>query len=470
MIVMKFGGTSVGTGDRINNVAAIVKREIQIEPVVVVVSAMSQVTNLLARMAANTLTETHAQLTTDLKQLHKIHIDAARALGLQKAAEAKLLHTIDLKISHLESIVHSLHALGELTARGHDLTLSFGERLSVQLVASALENAGVPARPLEASELIVTNDKFGNAQPLLVASRKRLKAKLEGLLEEGITPVITGYMAGTADKVITTLGRGGSDYSATILGHCLDAREVWIWTDVDGVMTADPRVVRGAANISELTYDEAGELSFFGAKVLHPRTMIPASLKNTPIWIRNTLDPAARGTKISTTAAKTSSGIKAITVMKGLSLITVQGKGLSGVPGGAAKVFTAIAAEGINVLFISVASSENNLTFLIKSEEGDKAIRCLKQLFRSALTIKSLEMVQKEEGLAMLAVVGEGMKNHPGIAGKIFSALGDDGINVRAIAQGSSELNISFVVEADSADQSMQGIHDRLHLAQKTSG
>jgi aspartate kinase len=469
MIVMKFGGTSVGNAERINNVARIISSHADKRPVVVV-SAMSQVTNLLVDLADNLVgTVKQETVPAAIQQLRQVHAEAAKALNLEPAIEESLLDILDRQITKLEGITENIVALGELTPRSRDLVISFGERLSIHLVAAALQKVGAPAVPLEASQLIITDEAFGSAQPLLPASRKLVRSKIPGLVKQGVTPVITGFIGATQAGVLTTLGRGGSDYSATIIGYCLDVEEVWIWTDVDGVMTADPRVIKGAHPISELSYDEAAELSYFGAKVLHPHTMIPAALSGTPIWIKNTMNPSARGTKITGKANLHPDGAKAMTILSNLSLIAVQGKGMQGIYGVAAKVFATLAEHQINVLFISQASSENNISLVINGKRGDEAARLLKASLQAELKQKNLEAIYLDKNVAMIAVVGEGMRSHVGIAGRVFSAVGEAGINIMAIAQGSSERNISFVVKQNHAAHALQSIHDELHL-EKTNG
>lgn len=464
MIVMKFGGTSVADAARIQEVAKIVANEHARQPVVVV-SAMSQVTNTLVELANLAAKGNHAnKIGLGIKRLRKIHNETIATMQLEPTVSKPLLELVDDKLTKLSEVLGSISALGELTPRGSDLIVSFGERISIHIVAAALVKNGVSATPVEASELIVTNDEFGNAQPKLDLSKKLTKSKLQPLLDKASTPVITGFIGATSKGIVTTLGRGGSDYSATIIGYCIDAEEVWIWTDVDGVMTADPRVVTGAHTIAQLSYDEAAELSYFGAKVLHPRTMVPATVGKIPIFIKNTLNPTAEGSMITSKAYSHPDGAKAITMLKNLSLISIQGKGMQGAYGTAAKIFSSLAQERINVLFISQASSENNISLVTNKVDGKRATSALKMALSSELRTKKLESVREQSELAMIAVVGEGMRNHTGIAGRIFTALGSAKINVIAIAQGSSERNISFVVNYSQAKNAIRCIHDELHF------
>lgn len=466
MIVMKFGGTSVGSASRINDVADIVAVVSKKNNVVVVVSAVSGVTNLLIACAQNAADRNQPELEKNLKKIRAVHQEVISGLHLTTSATTDLQLALDNTLLHLESLIYSVYELAELSSRSKDLISSFGERMSIQLISAALRKKGLKAEPVLASDLIITTDVFGSAKPLLAESAKKAKPALTKLLKKGIVPVVTGFMGATEQGVITTLGRGGSDYSATILGNCLNASEVWIWTDVDGVMTADPRIVKNPKPLMLLSYNEASELSYFGAKVLHPSTMVPAALKEIPIVIKNTFKPEFPGTRIEKKPSDTHHGIKAISTYDGISLITLQGKGMIGVPGVSAKLFGAIAAEKINVHFISQASSEFNISFVVTHEEGDRTVAILKETFALELMNKFIETIKKEDGLAIVAAVGQGMRGKPGTAGKLFSALGSAGINIRAIAQGSSERNITCLVSGQDVQSAVQVIHDAYNLAQ----
>ena len=465
MIVMKFGGTSVGSAERINDVARLVKSYQNSKPVVVT-SAMTQITNQLEDMARLATTGNRKRvIAAKLAALKSAHNQAISGLGLEPSAEAALRAIIDDKTAKLGNILKSVTALGELTPRGRDLILSFGERLSIHLVAAALNAQGVPAVAINATDFLVTDDNFNDAQPLLTLSKKRAQKLLLPLVEKGTVPVITGFIGATRDGVTTTLGRGGSDFSGTILGYCLDAKEVWIWTDVDGVMTSDPRIVPAARTIDKMSYEEASELSYFGAKVIHPRTMIPTAELGIPIVIKNTMNPKHPGTHITPSGDTAAKGAKALTLMKDLAMITIQGKGMRGVQGTAARVFDTMAAAGVNVLFISQASSENNITIVVEKAAGHVATRTLRQAFATEVRAKRIDFVEYHGGVSLIAVVGTGMRQHVGMAGSIFSALGNGNVNVIAIAQGSSELNITIVVESKEDAKALLCIHDALYAA-----
>lgn len=457
----------MGDTRRIQRVAQLINELQAKEPVVVVVSAIGGVTDLLLTAATAAAGKNQSKLTESLKSLRGLHLQVAAGLKLTQSAQTELNDLVDERLAKAGQLLQSVYTLGELTPRALDAILSYGERLNIHLVANAI---GPKARPLEASNFIVTDDRFGAAQPQLEKSVRRTKLVISPLIKRNFIPVVTGYIGATAEGVITTLGRGGSDYSATILGYCLGAREVWIWTDVDGVMTADPKVVRDAHTIAELTYNEAAELSYFGAKVLHPLTMVPVALKNIPIRIKNTFKPEIEGTKIAKKISENGTSTKAIATIGNLSLITVQGKGMLGVPGVAARMFDAIAAEEINVMFISQASSEFNISFVVQYGDGRHAVKVLKEIFRYELDIRTIETVKIEENLAIIAVVGEGMRGHPGIAGQTFSALGNAKVNIIAIAQGSSERNISLVIHQHEVPKAVKSIHNQFHLAKKQNG
>ncbi len=465
MIVMKFGGTSVGSAERIKTVANIVSSYIKKgEKIVVVVSAMTSVTDRLILCANYAENNNKADYLKNYQILKDLHIKTTKSLGLSKNNEKKLLDTIDNYFKDLKNILESVYSLRELSNRSLDLISSFGERLTIYLLSEAIKTLGIKAQPLEATDLIVTDDNFGDANPLYKDSTKKIKRIIPKLLSDQVIPVITGFIGATKNRKITTLGRGGSDFSATIVGYCLDAKEVWIWTDVDGVMTADPKIIKDAKTIKSISYDEAAELSYFGAKVLHPRTIIPAELKNIPLRIKNTFNPKFEGTLITNNKNGNGKGVKAITTIKYLVLVTLQGKGMIGIPGTAAKLFSTLAEEKINVIFISQASSEHNISFVIKKEDGHKTKNILNKAFQLELLNKRIEAIFMEDDVVILAVVGAGMKGRPGIAGKIFSALGDKNVNIIAIAQGSSELNISLVLKSTDLGKAVRNIHHAFNL------
>ncbi len=490
MIVMKFGGTSLGDGEAINRAVDIVIQTLKDKGggVVVVVSAMSGVTDTLlsaATSAAQGDAETFRRARWALSDRHRqalTEVIAREETRLQRRPEPVegLMEEVEALLSDFENLCRSIHILGELTARGSDAVASLGERLTARILAAALRDRGERATAVEATEAIVTNGRHGAAAPLMDETKKTAQARLLPLLAEGVTPVVTGFIAATQDGVTTTLGRGGSDYTAAILGACLDAEEVWIWTDVDGVMTADPRVVPEARTLPEISYAEAAELSYFGAKVLHPKTILPAVEQNIPLRIVNTFNPSHPGTLIvaeprprpepcpeprrRAVEGPSDFAVKGITAVKGLSLVTVEGRGMLGVPGVAARVFTAVAEEGISVLMISQSSSEQNICFVIRQDAVEDALSALESAFETELARRNVDRIWAQKGIAIIAVVGAGMKGTPGIAAKVFGALGKHAINVISIAQGSSEYNISFVVDEEDMEPTVRYIHREFGL------
>ncbi|MEZ4638284.1 MAG: aspartate kinase [Caldilineaceae bacterium] len=341
-----------------------------------------------------------------------------------------------------------------------------GERMAAPLLAAVLRAKGLHAEFVDAGELIITDDEFGNASPKMEQTITRCINRLQPMVQSGVVPVITGFVGASEKGVPTTLGRGGSDYSAAIIGAALDTDEIQIWTDVDGVLTADPRIVKNARTLPELTYDEVAELAYYGAKVLHPKTVTPAVEKKIPVVVLNTFNPAHPGTRIVDTLSRpnTVGTVKAITAIRNMRLITVAGRGMMGVPGIAARTFGAVARQRANVLMISQSSSEQSICFVAPDNEAVGVVSALNQEFERELGRGYIEKIDSQRDIVIVAVVGSGMKGTPGIAARVFNALGEHGINVIAIAQGASEANISLVVFTGDADNAIRAIHDAFAL------
>jgi aspartate kinase len=467
--VMKFGGTSVGNAECIRRAAEIVARAAAAGQVVAVVSAMGGVTNRLLDAA-------HASAVGDLdaasnlaESLRRQHQEAIEILVADGDGRAQLAGELNEIIEEVTSLCRGTALLRELTPRTLDAISSVGERLSARLMASALRGLGLKATAVEATELIVTDNQSGRAEPLMVETRERANSRLAPLLADGTVPVVTGFIGATRDGKLTTLGRGGSDYSATILGAALDAKEIIIWTDVDGVLTADPRLVPEARTLQEISYNEAAELAYFGAKVLHPKTLRPVSEAEITVWIRNSFFPDRNGTKITALGHPTRRGVKAITAMSKVTLITVGGRGIVGLPGVAAKTFTAAAAAQANVLLISQSSSGNDICFIIDSADAARTVAELRSAFAADLAHNEVEHITVNADIAIVAVVGDRMRGMPGISGRTFSALGRRGINIIAIAQGSSEYNVSLVVESGQMPEVVQALHSEFGLQKRAS-
>ena len=464
MIVMKFGGTSVGSAAAMERVIEAVESQRERHPVVVT-SAMRGVTDALAAMGEAAHRGDEAGAVRRLNDVSERHRTAAGDLLTDGETLRAMESTLDVLVEEMRTLLKGLAILGELTPRSLDALLAYGERLSTRMLAAAMRERGLPAQWTDARDIIVTDDRFGRASPLAEQSRRR-RDGIRSLVDAGTIPVTQGFIGATADGITTTLGRGGSDYSAAFLAQILEAEEIEIWTDVKGVMTADPNVVPQAHPVPELSYAEAAELAYFGAKVLHPLTVAPAVEANIPLSILNTFEPEAPGTRVVREAVFDDHAVKAITAIHGLSLVTIAGRGMLGVPGVAARVFSAVAEEGINVLMISQASSEQSICFLVTSADAERAIRALEAAFERERHRHSVDQIDAQADMAILAVVGAGMKGMPGIAGKLFGALGRHGINVVSIAQGSSEYNLSIVVAERDADEAMRQIHREFRLGE----
>ena len=459
-VVMKFGGTSVGSADAIRRVAEIVRESTRDHEAVVVVSAMNapdlRTTDSLiaaARAAAAGDADAVAQLAPRLLDLHMRA--AAELAGPEELAA--LEPQIRSMLDYMSDLSRSIAVLGELTPRALDLFSGLGERLNARLIAAALRSAGLAAEAVDATELIVTDERYGSAAPLEPETSERVAARLLPLLDAGVVPVVTGFIGATRAGVPTTLGRGGSDYSCAILGAALAAGEVWFWKEVDGVLTANPKIVPEARTLPRLTYSEMAELAYYGANVLHPKTVLPLVQRRIPIRIRNTFNPAHPGTLIS--ADRGEGTAKAVTAIKEVSLITVGGPGMLGLSGVAARIFGAVARAAANILLISQASSEQSVCLAVPYEEAAEAVAQLRRELAADFSAHDVEHIEVLDRVVIVAVVGSGMRGTPGIAGRVFGAMGAAGINIIAIAQGSTENNISLVVSAADGDAAVREIH-----------
>jgi aspartate kinase len=460
-LVMKFGGTSVGSPAAFRQAVEIVASARGDWPrLVVVASAMAGVTNLLLDTAAAAVAGRVEAIHQAGLQLRSQHEAVVAELVADLAVQANLKGEIRHLVNDFVNLCQAVAVLGEATPRALDAIAGLGERLSVRLLSAALESSGVPAQVIESTQLVVTDRQFQAAHPDLKASRERTRQYLEPLLAAGRVAVVTGFIGATPEGIPTTLGRGGSDYSAAILGAALPADEVWIWTDVDGVMTADPRLVPQARTIGELSYREIGELAYFGAKVLHPKTIRPVIEAGIGLRVCNTFNPAHPGTRlVADTPGRSDGAIKAVTAIRRLCLVTLEGRGMLGVPGVAARTFGAVAATGTSVLLITQASSEQSICFVTPEEAGPRVKASLEETFAIELGRGDIDRVAVDGQIDIVTIVGAGMRNTPGIAGRIFSALGGCGVNVIAIAQGSSEVSISLVVAASDTEAAVGAIH-----------
>ncbi len=462
---MKFGGTSVGDASCIARVAQIVKDAAAEGPIVAVVSAMSGVTNRLIDAANLSALAEGRQVEAIFASLRHQH-DTALGLLVHDEAKRKRVATCLQKIfDEGQRLCQGTALLRELTPRALDAISSLGERLSAPMVAGALAELGTSCEAVEATELIVTDTDHGGADPLMDRTRERSEARLRPSLDQGLVPVVTGFIGATREGVLTTLGRGGSDYSATILGAALGAGEVIIWTDVDGVMTADPRLVPDARTIPEISYREATELAYFGAKVLHPKTLHAVSQAGIPVWIRNSFAPERTGTKITPKGRTNGGGVKALTAIRDVALITVGGPGIVGLPDVVGRTFSTTAEVHATILLISQSSSQNDICFIVAAADAKRTVEALRKEFKQDVAHEKVEHITMDTTIAIVAVVGENMRGTPGVAGRTFNAVGRENVNIIAIAQGSSETNISFVVFEKEVKAALAATHREFELA-----
>ncbi|MGB2625811.1 MAG: aspartate kinase [Candidatus Acidiferrum sp.] len=468
--VMKFGGTSVGDAACIARTAKIVVDGASAGDCVAVVSAMSGVTNRLIEAANRAQSGDATGAGEILDALHEHHETVLQQLTSKEAERIAVRAALSSAFTDGKRFCEGTALLGELSARTLDTISSLGERLSAPLVALAVRELGFASDAVAATELIVTDDFHGGAEPLMELTKQKSQARLRPLLERRAVPVVTGFMGATPKGQLTTLGRGGSDYSATILGAALDADEVIIWTDVDGVLTADPRLVPEAKIISEISYREAAELAYFGAKVLHPKTLKPVVQAAIPVWIRNSFHPEKEGTKITPEGRKMGGGVKALTAIRDVTLISVGGPGIVGLPDVVGRTFSMTADVRANVLLISQSSSQNDICFIVSAADAQRTVEAMRKEFAQDLAHQKVEHITVDPNIAIVAVVGENMRGTPGVAGRTFNSMGHESINIIAIAQGSSESNISFVIEEKDVKKALVTLHSEFGLNNGTNG
>jgi len=465
-LVMKFGGTSVGSTDALVKATQIIKDARDEYPrVVVITSAMSGVTNLLldsASLAAQGKVDSLSEAESTLREKH---FAAADALIKDEKSCEQTKQEINVLILSFVNLCSAMAVLGEASPRALDAVASLGERMSVRLLAAVVNSAGIQASGIESSEFVITNNHFQNAHPDFKATTEKTRQLLNPLMDKGIVPITTGFIGATPEGVTTTLGRGGSDYSAAIIGSVLPADDVWIWTDVDGVMTTDPRIVPSAKTLPEISYGEIAELAYYGAKVLHPKTIRPIVEAGIGLRICNTFNPSHPGTRL--TANTKSNGkpvngqvVKAVTAIRKQRLVTIEGRGMLGVPGVAARAFGAVASTGTSVPLITQASSEQSICFAVPSELSPSVLAALEKAFASEIADEDIDRVWSTDDVSIVTVVGVGMRHTPGVAGKVFGQLGNNNVNVLAIAQGSSEVSISLVVDSADTEHAVKTLHE----------
>jgi len=458
LVVMKFGGTSVGSAERMRIAAQLAAEQSRKQPVIVVVSAMSRITDLLLDTMRHAEAGDRGGMEANLAALRSRHEEACRQL-LPQTRRGPVLAAIQGLIGEFERIVNGMAMLNERPARSVDEAVATGERLSALLLSESLNADGTPAVAVNAWDLVVTDAVFGNASPLMEPTREKASAALRPLLEQGLLPVVTGFNGSTADGRPTTLGRGGSDFSASILAAALDASELWIWTDVDGIMSADPRLVPDVVVLEEVTYAEAAELAYNGAKVLHPRTLAPLADKRIPVWSKNSFAPEKPGTRIVPAIAQ-ATGARAVTSTAKVALVSLEPASaeLSGVQV-MARALDAIARADVEIMALSSSSYRQSFCFLVRAEELERTLQAVESGLALELAHGYVRPIHVDQDVGLLAVVGEGMQGKPGLAGRIFTAISREEVNVIAIAQGSNELTIAIVVRRDGLEKAVQAVH-----------
>lgn len=463
-IVMKFGGVLMQDAAAIAHSAGLVAQTVRKgRRAVVVVSAMAAVTDTLLSLAERARQGLAGEVAAGVEALAQRHLEAVADVfsGSPPMPVQPVIEDEKALFSSLGQTLAGVAMLRELTPRSRDLIVSFGERCSAPLMSAALRVAGLASRSLTGGEAgIVTDDTFGSAAPLLSVARKTIPRALVPLLDRGLTPVVTGFVAADEKGVITTLGRGGSDYTATILGACLPADEVWIWKEVDGVMTADPKLVPDAVRVPVLSYREVMELAWFGAKVLHPMTVAPVQDAGIPVRIRSAFLSTSPGTVVQA-ETDSASPVKAVTSIRKLTALTVGGAGMVGTPDVISKVFALLSAAQIPVLMISQSSSMANVSLVLTHADAEKAVRLLRKEFADGRVVQGIVTTPQ---VAIVAAVGDAMRGKPGVAARLFGALAAEGINLLMIAQGSSEANISVLVAERDVQRAVRAAHAAFEL------
>ena len=462
-LVMKFGGTAVDSGKKIVHITNLIKSyHDKGNEIIGVFSAVMGMTDEILNVSGYVLKRDKRKIKDFIDKTRKLHVEIIQDSIKNKNYKAKAIQVVEALLKEMEDILNGIVMLTEVTEKGMDYLLSFGERLLTPIISYSLLDKGLDSVYLTGQEAgILTDSKFGHARPLLDTTKIRVKYHIDPLLKENKIPVITGFIGADQNGNITTLGRSGSDYTATIIAVCIEADEVWLWTDVNGLMTADPLIVKEAKVLKEVSFAEAIELSLFGAKYMHPRALEPVMDTKIPIRIRNTFNLSNVGTVISKNTSKTSQKIvKSIIAIRNTALIDVSGGGMVGAPGTAAKIFDALAKKSVNIMMISQSPSESSISMVVKKEDLDTATTTLDMTQLD----KIIKNVRVNEDVAVIAVVGSGMRGIKGIAAKVFSSVSKNNINVIMIAQGSSELNLAFVVDNADCEKAVRSLHEAFRL------
>lgn len=453
MKVLKFGGSSVADAEKIERVIDIINSSENNR--YVVFSAMKGITNLLIDSALKA-EKGDKDYTSGLDEIIHKTSTALKLLITDPSITATTESILEKQFLELKDILHGVYLVRECSTRSLDFISGYGEILNCTVITAAMKSRGMDAHMIDARDVIVTDDNHGSARVYLQKSYKKIQEKLSPLNGKII---ITGFIATSENGVMTTLGRNGSDYSASIFAAALQTEVCEIWTDVDGVLTADPRIVENARVIPELSVEEAMEMSYFGAEVIHPSTLLPTIDRNIPVVIRNTLNVEAPGTIIKKGAAPSPFPITGIASIDSVALINIQGGGMVGIPGMASRIFSSLARADVNIIMISQASSEHSICIVCRQGEADKAIKQLKSDLAEVIEEKRVENIEATKDLELIAVIGERMKGQVGLSGRLFSALGQANVNILAIAQGSTEKNISFVISGKDRQAALNSVH-----------
>jgi len=466
-IVLKFGGTSLASPKQIRSVAKYVTSVSKKNQVAVVCSAVNDVTDQLIQISESIQKTDKNAVDSGLAKLTKQHIKLAKDSVSNPKIRKELLRKLEADLAELQGLLHGMMLLGEVTPRSSDYLISFGERLSVQIVSHGIMDLGAKSVALSGKDVgIVTDSNFGSSKPLMDTTRLRVSASLESLLAKKVIPIIGGFAGADQHGHITTFGRGGSDYTATIIASCIKADEVWLMSDVDGLMTADPKMVKDAVVIPEVSYVEAMEMALFGAKQIHPRSFEPLLSKKIPLRIKNTLNVNSKGTLVTASPDEaTDRTVKCVSVIRHNGLIDMMGGSMVGAPGTAATIFSTLAKAGVNIMMISQSPSESSISIVVKKNDLNKAVNTLEM----NLLGKMIKKIDVTADVSIIALIGSGMRGTVGVASKVFSAAARNKVNVIMIAQGSSELNLAFVVKDGDCEAAVKALHEEFDLAEQVS-
>jgi aspartate kinase len=462
-LVLKFGGTSISSVANIRYVAKLIHSLSKQHKIVSVFSAISGVTDDLIRISTLIQKGNKDAANNITKKIIKNHMQMANTCVKNSKIKKELIEKMKNDLSELEELFHGMLLLGEVTPRSSDYLISFGERLSINLIAFVLRDLGSKAQALTGKDVgIVTDSNFGESKPLMDTTRLRVSHTIESLLAKKTIPVVGGFAGADQHGNITTFGRGGSDYTATIVASSIKADEVWLMSDVDGLMTTDPKIVKNAKVLKEVSYTEAMEMALFGAKYIHPRALEPLVTKKIPLRVKSTFNTKNLGTLVTDfPSADTQKTVKCVSAIRHTGLIDVRGGSMVGAPGTAATIFSTLAKAGINIMMISQSPSESSISIIVKKNDLDKAVNALEM----NLLGKIIKKVEVTVDVAIIALIGSGMRGIVGVASKVFAAVAKKGVNVVMIAQGSSELNLAFVVKDSDCNTAVQALHDEFELA-----